>query len=81
MSLELDGEMFHARNPQRGKDLDRDLDLVAEQRVSVRLGWAQVFDRPCRTAGKVARVLANRGWRGTPSTCGPGCPVAKDWAA
>ncbi|MFB9314579.1 hypothetical protein [Nocardioides plantarum] len=81
VTLELDGEMFHARNRQRGDDLDRDLDLVAQERVSVRLGWSQVFDRPCRTAGKVGRVLANRGWPGTPSACEPGCTASDAWAA
>lgn len=81
VTLELDGEMFHARNPQRAKDLDRDLDLAAEDRLAVRLGWAQVFDRPCRTAGKIARVLANHGWTGTPQTCGPTCGAAAAAAA
>lgn len=48
-------------------------DLAAQARVWVRLGWGQVFDSPCRTAGKVARVLALRGWTGRPVACGPGC--------
>lgn len=75
VSLELDGEMFHARNRRRARDLDRDLDLVAESRVAVRLGWVQVHDTPCRTAGKVARVLHGRGWTSNPVSCRPGCPA------
>lgn len=81
VTVELDGEAFHRRSRQHRRDLDRDLDLAAQARVWVRLGWGQVFDRPCRTAGKVARVLALRGWTGRPVACGPGCPAVAVAAA
>lgn len=73
--VELDGRAFHDSPAQRDDDLDRDLDLAAEQRVVLRLGWAQVFRRTCHTAVRVARVLQARGWQDQPVPCGPDCPV------
>lgn len=73
VDLELDGETFHARNRQHASDLGRDLDLVVEERTAVRLGWVQVFDESCGTAGKVGRVLTRRGWSGRVVACGVGC--------
>lgn len=81
VALELDGEMFHSRTAQRNGDLDRDLDLAAEAGVTLRLGWGQVHDRSCRTAGKVGRVLQRRGWAGAPTSCGPGCVAPTAFAA
>ena len=77
VSIELDGRMFHGRNDQHDRDLDRDLVLASRSRLGVRLGWGQVFDRPCVTAGRVAAVLRSRGWSGSPALCGPGCPALR----
>jgi hypothetical protein len=73
--LELDGRLFHDTAAQRDRDLDRDLDAAAEGRVSVRIGYGQVFDRPCTTAARVALLLIQRGWTGVPARCGPDCDL------
>lgn len=73
--VELDGRLFHDNAAQRDRDLDRDLDLALRGRRSVRLGWGQVYDRPCRTSGRVAALLADLGWAGAPIPCGSDCPL------
>lgn len=73
--IELDGRLFHDTAGQRDRDLDRDLDAALDGRRTVRLGWGQVFDRPCRTARLVGRLLQQRGWDGAPRACGPDCSV------
>ncbi|HET7071397.1 MAG TPA: hypothetical protein VFI40_11265 [Nocardioides sp.] len=75
MEVELDGRLFHDNSRQRDLDLDRDLDAVVEGRLTVRLGWGQVFDRPCRTAGRLASLMLVRGWDGVPRRCGPECTM------
>jgi hypothetical protein len=70
--VELDGTL-HERGPQRDRDLERDLDAALAGLDTRRLGWRQVVERPCVTAGKVARLLANRGWTGAPRPCSPKC--------
>jgi hypothetical protein len=42
----------------------------------VRLSYGQVFDRPCWTAARVARVLRHHGWTGCARPCRPDCAVA-----
>ncbi|HET7387695.1 MAG TPA: type IV toxin-antitoxin system AbiEi family antitoxin domain-containing protein [Nocardioidaceae bacterium] len=70
---EMDGRLFHDSTEQRDRDFDRDLDAAVDGRDSVRLSWGQVFDRPCRTAGKMGRLLTMRGWAGAVRPCGPDC--------
>lgn len=70
--VELDGRLHHCSVHARDRDLGRDLDAVATERVTARLGWGQVFDRPCTTAAKVGRALRVRGWSGAPRRC-PRC--------
>ncbi|GAB7002691.1 hypothetical protein JCM18899A_01620 [Nocardioides sp. AN3] len=68
--VELDGRLGHDGSMARDRDLERDLDaVVAAGRVTVRLGWGQVFDRPCSTAGKVGALLQLHGWGGTVTRC------------
>ncbi|TCJ30160.1 hypothetical protein [Nocardioides jejuensis] len=74
--VELDGRLFHSAKSARDKDMERDLDDLLGRRDSARLGYAQVFDHGCRTAGKVATLLQQRGWPGLPVPCGPGCGLA-----
>jgi hypothetical protein len=74
--VELDGRLFHDTVHQRDRDLDRDLDAAVDGRATVRLGWDQVYGRPCRTAGAIGRILQARGWNGAPVRCGPACTVA-----
>ena len=73
--VELDGRRFHSGARQRDRDLERDLDAATSALTTVRLGYGQVFERPCRTAAKVAAVLRHLGWSGRAAPCGAGCAV------
>jgi hypothetical protein len=75
--VELDGRMFHDSAGARDRDLERDLDAAVDRRASLRLGWGQVFDRPCSTAAKLAVVMAGHGVVVQPQACGPSCPVGR----
>ena len=55
--------------------MERDLDAALVGKDTVRLGWGQVFDRPCSTAAKVAALHAARGWAGSPQSCGDECGI------
>jgi hypothetical protein len=79
LDLELDGRLYHDNVEQRDRDLDRDLDAAVAQRTAVRLGYGQVVDRPCGTAGRVALLLRARGWSGSPTPCGPLCELGGVW--
>jgi hypothetical protein len=79
--VELDGRRFHDNSAQRDRDMDRDLDAIVEGMVTVRLGYGQVFDRPCATAARVAALLAQRGWTGVPTPCGTDCAIRVTWQA
>ncbi|WP_082748530.1 type IV toxin-antitoxin system AbiEi family antitoxin domain-containing protein [Nocardioides jensenii] len=70
--VELDGRIFHSGARHRDRDLDRDLDAAVDGLGSVRLGWGQVFERPCRTAERVGALLASRGWTCRITAC-PDC--------
>lgn len=72
--VELDGRLFHDSARGRDRDMDRDLDAAVDGRSTVRLSWGQVFDRPCRTASRLAILLQRNGWQGAPTPCGPSCP-------
>lgn len=74
--VELDGMIFHESPEQRDLDLERDLDVLIERRQTARLGWGQVYRRPCQTARKLGSLLNALGWEGAPVPCGPGCTVA-----
>jgi hypothetical protein len=67
--VELDGLLFHESATDRDRDLDRDLAVAVDGRVTVRLGWGQVFGRPCRTAAQIARWLQAGGWDGALRCC------------
>lgn len=74
--IELDGKLFHTSTEDRDKDLERDLEaVVAEDGTTIRLGFGQVYDRPCSTAAKLTKVMQRRGWGGEPTTC-DACRVA-----
>lgn len=72
--VELDGRL-HERFGTRDLDLDRDLDVAAAGGATVRLGFGQVYDRPCRTAAGLSRFLLHRGLVFLPTGCEPACPV------
>lgn len=71
--VELDGRLFHDSAEDRDRDLDRDLDVAVDGRATVRLGWGQVFGRPCLTALRIGRWLQAGGWGGVRCRC-PECP-------
>ena len=77
--VELDGRMWHDNAAQRDADLDRDLDAAVERLATVRLGWGQVFGRPCETAVRVGQLLMARGWWGRPTKC-PSCRGVEELA-
>ena len=78
--VELDSRLFHDTALRRDADFDRDLDAAVDGRQTVRLSYGQVFDRPCRTASGVARLLVARGWTGVPRPCGPTCTLQhEEW--
>ena len=69
LHVELDGRLFHDTADQRDRDLERDLATVVSH-SSVRLGWGQVFGRPCLTAEAIGALLRARGWTGAPARWG-----------
>lgn len=71
--VELDGRLWHDSVEGRDADLDRDLEAAVDRQGTVRLGWGQVFSRPCRTAVRIGGLLTARGWQGRPVRC-PECP-------
>jgi len=75
--VELDSRLFHDSAGARDRDLDRDLLAQVGGRLTTRLSWGQVFDRPCWTAGQVGVLLQQRGWTGSPTPCGPGCSLGR----
>lgn len=73
--IELDGRLHHASTRQRDRDLDRDLEAAVDARLTVRLGWGQVFDRPCQTADRLAVLFGLRGWTGAARPCSAECAL------
>ncbi len=73
--VEIDGRLFHDNVQQRDLDFDRDLDVAADGRLTVRLTYGQVFRRPCRTAGRLGKILERNGWTGQVTRCGPHCAI------
>jgi hypothetical protein len=71
--VELDGRLFHNTASQRDRDFERALDAATDGRSTVRVSYGQVFDRPCSTAGKLARVMSAHGITVELTSCGPGC--------
>ena len=73
--VELDGAAYH-NGRKHQDDLARDLLVLLDNRMTLRLGWHQVMEEGCATIAQIARVLAHRGWRGRPQPCSPGCALA-----
>ncbi|MGH1563709.1 type IV toxin-antitoxin system AbiEi family antitoxin domain-containing protein [Mumia sp. DW29H23] len=78
--VELDGRIYHESASKRDDDLERDLDVLVEGRPTARLGWGQVFRRPCTTAVKLARLFQAHGWHEEPTACSPDCAVGNSGA-
>lgn len=79
--LELDGLRWHETSAVRSADHDRDLEVAADGRITVRLGWRQAERHPCRTAARLATVLQRRGWPGCARPCGPRCDLSGRYRA
>ena len=75
--VELDGRLAHPVENRR-KDKARDNAAAAAGQQSLRYDWEAVTQRPCATAAEVIEVLRERGWRGRPKPCSPGCPVQRN---
>jgi len=74
--VELDGRVFHDTSLARDQDAQRDLDAtVTDDATTIRLTYGLVLRHGCRTASRVATLLARRGWTGTFKPC-PQCPGA-----
>ena len=74
--VELGGLRWHESSSTRSADLDRDLELAADGRITQRLGWRQAERQPCLTAARLAEVLRRRGWAGVAHPCGPRCALS-----
>jgi hypothetical protein len=84
--VELDGQLGH-QGEGRFRDRRRDNRSIVGRIWSLRYGFAETFGSPCDVAAEVAIVLSDRGWTGTPRSCGPRCtlrdglPERSAWAA
>ncbi|WP_375431680.1 type IV toxin-antitoxin system AbiEi family antitoxin domain-containing protein [uncultured Friedmanniella sp.] len=66
--VELDGRLGH-EGAGRFRDYRRDNDFALRQLLTLRYGWFDVVDRPCRVAFQVGSVMVSRGWLGLPQRC------------
>ena len=73
--IELDGKAAHPV-ADRWRDIQRDNASAADGIITLRYGWPDVAQRPCRTAAQIAAVLRQRGWPGSASPCCGACAVA-----
>lgn len=72
--VELDGALGHDSWRDQARDADRALDdLAAAGSLTARLRFHQVFDTPCQTATRIARILRRNGWTGVMKACGEEC--------
>jgi hypothetical protein len=74
--VELDGRLGH-HGEGRFRDRRRDNRAVVGRVWSLRYGFAETFGTPCEVAIEVALVLRDRGWTGTPRSCGSRCPLER----
>ena len=73
--VEADGRLHHDTARQRDRDMDRDLAAARSGRVTLRVSWGQVYDRPCWTAAQIGAVLRTAGVDSGARACSPACPV------
>jgi hypothetical protein len=73
--VHLDGRIGHTDSLDKWADFERDLAaLITSSLASVHVGWAQALD-PCRLGWSLGALLQQRGWDGSPQSCGPMCTV------
>jgi hypothetical protein len=73
-AIELDGRLAHPGDT-RWKDIRRDNAAALDGLTTLRYGWFDVTQTPCRVAAEIAMVLAGRGFTGA-RRCSPRCLVA-----
>ena len=73
--VETDGAEAH---PRWAASLDRrrNNSVTLAQEDSLVYGWTEIVGDPCLVALEVAIALRQRGWRGTPTACGPACRLS-----
>jgi hypothetical protein len=74
--VELDGQAAHPAEA-RWRDARRDNASAGMGIVTLRYGWADVTEHPCRVAAEVASILRLHGWTGCARACRPDCPVSR----
>jgi very-short-patch-repair endonuclease len=74
VAVELDGHAAH-RIQDRWRDVHRDNTLTSAGIITLRYNWADVTERTCQVTAEVATVLGDRGWKGAPRPCQPGCGI------
>lgn len=74
--VELDGPVGHSGDLDRLRDMARDNADALDGWVVLRFGFRDVERHPCQVAAQVVRALRQRGWRGRPHPCGPGCTIS-----
>lgn len=74
--VELDGRRGHVLDGAF-RDMDRDNVHTTAGLATLRYGWRQVSDDPCRVARQVSDLLHLLGWEGTLRLC-PRCPLSED---
>jgi hypothetical protein len=75
VAVELDGQIAHPVET-RWLDVRRDNASATMGIVTLRYGWADICEEPCRVAAEIAGILRSRGWPGRARACRPGCPAA-----
>lgn len=74
--VEVDGLPWHS-GVAAGRDHRRDRDAAGAGKVTLRVGYVDVVERPCELAVDIARTLWQRGWGGHPAMCGATCAVGR----
>jgi predicted transcriptional regulator of viral defense system len=73
VAVELDGLAAHPAD-RRWPDIHRDNAAATTGVITLRYGWLDVTQHPCRVAAQVAEVLRLRGYTGG-RACSADCPV------
>ncbi len=74
VAVELDGRAAHPAD-RHWPDIHRDNAAATTGVITLRYGWLDVTQHPCRVAAQVAEVLRLRGYGGG-RACSAGCPVS-----
>lgn len=72
--IEHDGRAFHS-GVAAFRDMDLDNAAAVSAWLTLRYGWLQVAETPCRVARQVVQALRSRGWHGRPRPCSASCVV------